>query len=193
MSNKIQSLGIITILGFLIFIIGSFLPEDNDIKDLCISASASAIIVVFIEVLQMIIENKKMAFLKGSYKRVKITNAMDERDESGIYEDLTERYNNKSVASKIVINHCGGGRYTGNASYEEGNVKFDLSLDKENPSIGAGVYQYIDKMDKEGKRVDDIGTYTLQIDVTNKSRIFIYYQNILPNGLAKGYEIWERQ
>lgn len=43
------------------------------------------------------------------------------------------------------MGYKGEGEYEGEAFYEEGKVKFTLCLDKINPIIGVGAYQYIKK------------------------------------------------
>lgn len=38
----------------------------------------------------------------------------------------------------------------------------------------------------------DLETFTVQVDDNGSDKIFIYYSNIIPNGLARGYEIWTK-
>jgi len=38
----------------------------------------------------------------------------------------------------------------------------------------------------------DLGSYQLQVDNINRKVLYVYYKNMIPNGLAEGYEIWEK-
>src|SRR5690606_37853728 len=109
----------------------------------------------------------------------------DVRDANGIYEtNINQKYEKENVKKEINLRHLGGGRYIGSAFYEGGEVKFDICLNQQNRYIGTGIYQYLDK--------DDVGKYELQVNMTDKTKVYIYYENILPNGLARGYEIWQK-
>jgi hypothetical protein len=38
----------------------------------------------------------------------------------------------------------------------------------------------------------DIGIYTFYVNELDKTRLYIFHQNILPSGLSHGYEEWRR-
>lgn len=48
-----------------------------------------------------------------------------------------------------------------------------------------GTYQYLNRR--------DLGSFEVLVDETNPKRIYLYYKNMIPSGLAEGYEIWEKQ
>ncbi len=93
--------------------------------------------------------------------------------------------------STIKIKHLGEGRFFGSCYYEEGKVEFEIFLDVNNPSYGVGTYQYLSK-NKNDYKMPDFGKFELIRDKVDKEKILIYHKNIVPSGLAEGYEIWER-
>jgi hypothetical protein len=72
----------------------------------------------------------------------------------------------------------------------EGKKIFEITLVKENPMIGSGSYQYVEK--KAGGIMPDVGTYRVLADQSRK-KLYVQYSNLLPSGIAAGYEIWEQQ
>lgn len=180
---------ILTILTLVTFGIATTLC-DNDWKSILIGIASSSLVVLVIETVASVKDYYRLANLSRSYKRVKITNTLDNRHPNGIYEDLTQRYIDKGVSSEITMVYKGEGEYEGEAFYEEGKVKFTICLDKTNPKIGVGAYQFLEK--SNGYEIPDLGTYTIQVDTKNTDKIYIYFSNIIPNGLAKGYEIWTK-
>ena len=163
---------------------------DNDWKSILIGIASSSLVVLVIETVASVKDYFRLATLSRTYKRIKITNTLDKRHSSGIYEDMTQRYIDKGVEPKITLTYKGDGEYVGEAFYEEGKVALTICLDKTNPKKGTGTYQYLEK--KPGYEMPDLGTYTIQVDNKNTDKVFIYYSNIVPNGLARGYEIWRK-
>jgi hypothetical protein len=163
---------------------------DSDWKSILFGVASSSFVVFVIETISSIKDYYRLAILHQTYTRTKITNTLDNRHPNGIYEDITKRYLDNNVDMNISLTYKGDGEYVGEAFYEEGKVAITICLDKTNPKTGNGTYQYLEK--KPGYEMPDLGTYTIQVDDNGSDRIFIYYSNIVPNGLAKGYEIWAK-
>lgn len=161
-----------------------FYDDPLGILSSILASGCFALIIEWAFLCNEMIENNKLAYLKGEYKRTEITNARDQRNDEGIYDSIMEGY--MQVNPIITMSHKEGGKYSGVANYAEGEIEFIINLDKTNPLTGSGVYQYT-KKDRP-----DIGKYTVQVDVNNSGKIYIYYENIIPSGLARGYEIWEK-
>lgn len=163
---------------------------DSDWKSILFGVASSSFVVLAIETVASVKDYYRLANLHQTYKRIKITNTLDNRHPNGIYEDMTQRYLDKGVETKISLTYKGDGEYIGEAFYEEGKVALTICLDKTNPKTGTGTYQFLEK--KPGYEMPDLGTYTIQVDEKNTDRLFVYYSNIVPNGLARGYEIWTK-
>ena len=164
---------------------------NNDWKNILFGIASSSFVVFVIEAVSSIKDYYKLANLSRIYKRIKITNTLDNRHPNGVYEDITQRYIEKDIEKKISLTYNGDGEYFGEAFYEEGKVSITICLDKTNPKTGTGTYQYLEK--KQGYEMPDLGTYAIQVDSKNTNIVFVYYSNIIPNGLARGYEIWIKQ
>ena len=187
----VSLLGLITVLGILLgFPTNCSISIGETWKNIFIGALTSSFVVLFIETIALIRDSRKFWYLRGTFKRIEIYNKLAQRKDDKIYEEITQRYIDKKVNSIIKIKSRGDGQFEGTADYEEGKVKFDIVLDKVNPSYGLGTYQYISK--KEKYILPDLGKYETIRDKVNQDRIFLHYNNILPSGLAEGYEIWER-
>jgi hypothetical protein len=175
--------GIVVVL-FLVLILQKCLNINEDWKNVLIGFFTSSLVVLMIELVNWIYGKNKLSKLTGKYSRVKITQE-DLSITSGIsYKDMTEEY--KDVNISINLKYRGEGEYTGSAYYKGGKVKFIINLDKANPNIGKGVYQYIKS------EHPDFGTYDIKIDSDDSNVIYVSYSNIIPSGRARGYEIWER-
>ena len=88
------------------------------------------------------------------------------------------------------MTYQGEGEYNGTATYKDGKVEITINLEKANPKIGKGIYQYNDKT--------DLGTYEIQVDRNDINKIYVSYSNVISSnsafsGLARGYEIWEKK
>jgi ABC-type transport system involved in multi-copper enzyme maturation permease subunit len=172
-------------LGSIIVILG--ICVNNDWKNVFIGFLASFLTVLLIEIINVIYNCRMLSKLKGTYKRIKITNVSGQKQpDGGVYDDLTERYNTQKVNSEIRLKYNGEGEYIGTASYEEGEVEFTINLNRSNPKTGTGIYQYINKTEP------DLGIYDIQVDKNCNDRIYVKYSNVIPSGNAQGYEIWEK-
>lgn len=160
-------------------------------ENILIGILTSSFVVFYIETITFLKNVSRYTFLNREYKRLEIYNKLDERKDDKIYEDITPRYNQKNISPSIKITHYGEGRFSGTAYYEQGKVAFEIFLDQTNPSYGSGTYQYLHK--SKGYEMPDFGKLELIRDKVDKQKIYIYYKNIAPSGLAEGYEVWERQ
>ena len=163
----------------------------STVENILIGILTSSFVVLFTETVTCLKNKSRYSFLNRDYKRLEIYNKLDERKYDKIYEDITPRYNQENVSPSIKITHYGEGRFGGTAYYEEGKVEFEIFLDQTNPSFGSGTYQYLHK--RKGFEMPDFGKWELIRDKVDKEKIYIYYKNIAPSGLAEGYEVWERQ
>jgi len=62
-----------------------------------------------------------------------------------------------------------------------------LILNSADKITGTGSYKY---REEDG---EDYGVYKFQVVDKKKNKILVYYENILPSGLAEGYEIWVKK
>jgi phage pi2 protein 07 len=98
----------------------------------------------------------------------------------------------KGPGWNIELKYLNNGVYTGVAMYpkyreNEKNQKTDviirlrLSTDL---STGNGAYVY--------KEREDFGNYSFQISEMDSNKIIIQYKNVVPSGIAEGYEVWRK-
>jgi hypothetical protein len=151
---------------------------------------SSSFVVLIIEITQLYIDWTEYSFLRGPYERIKIENKLDERKNDRIYEDLTKKYADLGIDTAIRLNYMGENKYEGKIEYEEGSAEFYLNLDKVNPYSGVGTYQY--KQKKQDYKMPDMGTFRIQFDTVSKNRLFVFHNNLVPSGIAAGYEIWQK-
>lgn len=160
----------------------------TDTKNIFYNIFSSATVVFLIELIVFIRDWIKYSFLSGIYKRLKIFNENSKKEIDSKYDDMTPIYVEHNVDTNITLHYIGDGKYNGYAYYDKGDkgkTKIILNLDMANPMTGTGAYQYLDKENI------DIGVLSFQVDISKK-RLYVFHSNLLPSGLAKGYEIWER-
>jgi len=191
--RKYIIISLLTIIAIVISILAlkPCLTLSPTVENILIGILTSSFVVLFIETITFLKNASRYSFLNQDYKRLEIYNKLDERINDKIYENITPRYNEKNVSPSIKIKHYGEGRFGGTAYYEEGDVEFEIFLDQTNPSFGSGTYQYLHK--STGYEMPDFGKWELIRDKVDKEKIYIYYKNIAPSGLAEGYEVWQRQ
>lgn len=201
-------------LGFIILLCSFILISEcqcchnyNDtFRNIIIGILSSAILLALIEFILLIRDSTKYAFLSGKYKRLEIYQLNENRirwtkDESiekngkrfeyktdscyhrlAFYDDLTD-------IKKIELKYLFNGKYSGTVDYDEGTTKISITLDNTNEMQGKGTYQYTKSTDN---KLPNLGTYEIQVDELDKSKIYVYYKNTIPSGLAEGYEIWKK-
>lgn len=187
-------------------------------ENILIGIFSSAILLLLVEIIQFSIDQTKYSFLKGTYFRESIAGIneggvrssdiiKDEREKrekganirfinDSCYHELLY-YECDKVKYFIKLNYLFHGIYSGTVEYydhinskpKEGVIKkttanFTFNLNLANKMIGTGSYKYVQK--------DDYGKYEFQIDEENKNRIIVSYENTIPSGLSKGYEIWKK-
>jgi len=158
--------------------------------NLLVGTVSSSLVVAILEIVDIIRDRSQYRFLVGKYQRTRICNKLDKNLGDGIYDDITQRYNEKKVKLDLELSYFGDGKYKGTAGYEEGVAAVTFILDPVNPHTGIGSYQYLSKYGTYP--MPDHGTYRIQVDSQDRSRIYVYFQNSIPTGVAAGYEIWEK-
>lgn len=159
------------------------------LKDVLIGIISAVLLLLFIEIRDAIKDKKNYGYLAGEYKRMDIFNADPTATSDTKYSSMSLRYAN--VNPQIKFNYKGNRKYEFEADYEEGRKKAVIHLDQINPTEGNGVYQYSSK--KGNHTLPDMGYFKLQVDTINPKRLYVYHNNLIPSGLAQGYEIWEKQ
>jgi len=170
----------------LLFIISHQSEYPETFKDILIGILSAVLLLLFIEIRDFVKDKKTYGYLAGEYKRLDILNSDPTATSDTKYTSMNLRYVN--VDPKISFTYKGNRKYEFEAEYEEGRKKAVIHLDSINPTEGNGVYQYLSK--RLGHTLPDIGYFNLQVDTLNPSMLYIYHTNLIPNGLAQGYEIW---
>ena len=180
-----QSLVLIIISIFLIWISGQ--PQYSEIlKDILIGIISAVLLLLFIEIRDYVRDKNVYGSLAGNYKRKDIFNSDPTATSDTRYTSMSLRY--ATVDPNIKFIYKGNRKYQFEAEYEEGRKKAIVHLDQINPTEGNGVYQYLSK--KPGHALPDIGYFKLQVDTLDSKKLYIYHTNLIPNGLAQGYEVW---
>lgn len=160
----------------------------SDTRNVLFNIFSSVIVILIIELIVLFRDWFKYSSLQGTYRRIKIFSVDEKKEADSKYVDMSQTYIDNKVNPEIYLGYVGDGKYQGYAFYdkgEKGKTKITLQRDLENTMIGTGTYQYFDKA------IIDLGTYSFQVDL-NKKTLYIFYSNLLPSGLTKGYEIWEK-
>jgi hypothetical protein len=189
-----------------------FLPRTENIL---LGVFSSAILLLFIEFINYVIDKKKYGFIEGVYYRKAIYQVNKDRLRGSEITagkiDKGEKYSDDSVYHELIYQRCADikysirlsykfqGMYTGTAEYflhdsYEGRWQ-DRSIAKTKAAITLNI-NLGNKMTGVGSykyiNTDDFGKYEFQIDDQNSNRIIAYYKNTIPSGLSEGYEIWEK-
>jgi len=194
-----------------------FLPyPDSLINDLWKHIIAgvfySALVLLINEFVQLFRDKIELGILKGKYVRKELFQVLDggksaeqltqtERDKIvSANQQIVEgtRYskflNTKDVECEIELNYLFKGAYFGTAKYHndlehvDANVQTDVFITihlNDDLNTGSGTYQY--------KNFKVYGTYLLHISPLEPNKIIISFKNIIPSGIAEGYEIWEKK
>ena len=186
------------IILFLLFFCSLFVfmvywhSECEILSNLLLGIIASFLTIIILEVLDFIYDFLEFAFLRGNYKRIKIENGLDNRDDNTDrkYKDMTVDYD--KVNPIIKLKYKGNGQYRGDLDYKEGHANFTINLNKENKHLGKGIYFYLFKHDDYKKYMPDQGKYEIVVEKSMPIRIYVYFNNLIPSRLAYGYEIWEK-
>jgi hypothetical protein len=170
----------------------------------------SALVLLLSEVVQFYRDKKEFGVLAGDYER---ENWFEKIEKNRRAEDLTqeekqqiERSQKRVVPStsykeflygkgegwNIKLKYLYKGVYTGEATYHmywvsDKNQKTKVSLTLHlhaDLNTGSGTYAYTEK--------NDSGTYSFQISETDANKLIVRYTNVIPSGIAEGYEIWKR-
>ncbi len=196
----------------------SILPQHatKTINEIVISAFSALVLLLILEIIIFNRDKKQLGYLKGKYTRkyitqineggvrsnnIEIEKRIKDETTSNIkylqdykYHELTF-YACDKTEWFIILNYEFGGNYTGTAEYYNHNagmyafdfpkpkttIEINFSLNSTDKITGTGSYQYPDR--------EDYGVYKFQVVDKMKNRILVYYENILPSGLAEGWKI----
>lgn len=184
----VQTILLIVTIALLLLTI-CFNLDREILKDILIGVFSSILLLLFFEIREYFKDKRKYGHLSGAYFRTDIYEVDHTATINTRYKSLNERY--KDVSTKIIIEYKGDRQYVFEADYEEGRKRGVIFVDEENLKIATGHYQYISK--KPGYILPDIGDYRFQIDELDKKKIFVFFSNLIPSGLAEGYEVWVRK
>ncbi len=183
------------------------------IENILLGILSSAVLLLFVEIINWIVDRKKYGFLNGKYRKTIITQVNSNHQRSSDIADTQTKETNEKIkflpdsyyhrldyyeCDKVFyytkLNYQYHGIYTGYVEYYDGNWKegnmkknqarITININPANIMTGSGSYKYVN--------LDDFGSYELHVDDENINRIIVNYKNTLPSGLAEGYEIWER-
>jgi hypothetical protein len=156
------------------------------IKEILIGIVSATLLLLFLETKNWATDKRIYGYLNGEYKRI------------GIFiSDLTKTSDTKyspqdydGVDPRIKFLYKGNRQYQFESQHKEGKIKAVIYLDQINPSEGSGVYQYSEKL--KDYILPDIGYFKLIVDTLDCKRLYVYHRNLIPSGLAEGYEIWQK-
>jgi hypothetical protein len=181
---------------------------------------SAAILLLLSEIIQYRNDKRKLGYLAGTYIRKSIVQVNEggvrsssidpaERERKERKENIKfqEDYKYHALAYyacakeeyRIELKYEFAGNYSGVTEYYDHKagktpfefpkpktkVGFTLNLNVTDRITGAGSYKYYGE--------NDFGAYEFHVIGERKDSLLVYYKNIFPNGLAEGYEIWERK
>jgi hypothetical protein len=199
----------------------SILPKHATavLNEIVLASFSAAVLLLIFEIILFRRDQKELGCLEGRYIRKYITEINEDGKRSknidpAIRRDEENRSNIKFLDDYkyhelkfyacdttdwlITLNYSFAGNYTGIAEYylhgvksphdfpkPKTNVEINLSLSSADKITGTGSYKY--------QTSQDYGIYRFQVVDKAHKKILVYYENILPSGLAEGYEIWEKK
>jgi len=156
------------------------------IKEILIGIVSAILLLLLMEIRNWVRDKKIYGYLNGEYERTGIYKSNLTTTSGTKYSALD--YN--GIDPRIKFHYKGNRQYQFESQHKEGRIKAVIFLHETNPSEGNGVYQYLTKT--EGDFSTDIGHYKLVVDTVNGKHLYMYYRNLLPSGLAEGYETWKK-
>jgi len=155
-------------------------------ENIALSIFSSSVFALLVEIGLLLHDLYRFSFLSGKWVRKKFFNRNEKTSGNG-YDNLDKRYAPNKIDPNIILEYKGDGEYHGTATYEEGKKTFIILIDKNNILAASGIYQYTESQNE----LPDIGRFDIIIDVDKKS-MYVTHKNILPNGNARGIEVWKR-
>lgn len=175
---------------FLLFsgVAGILLAGNDVLKDVSISLLASGIVLLVFDTGQIILNRRKTKFFLGKFHRVRIFEVQHGVNSGNKYVELPYSEVKELIDIARVGKWFSEFEFQGKATYAHGQVTFQFQLSPNSVNHGNGNYEYI------GREADnlDAGTYEIIRLVDHPGKIIVYYRNIVGNGNAEGYEIWEK-
>jgi hypothetical protein len=203
----------LALLGIICYIVFSNVffninPHEN-LKHIVIGLFYSTLILLINEIVFFLRDRKEYGLLTGVYYRSEMYEKIEKGQRA---EDLSfDRKQQLLSSGKTVLNNTSyqrldygfgqhwrieltylfKGVYHGNAFYPKywgnrqslTNVKISLFLGND-LNTGTGTYTY--------EEWNDIGKYAFQVNDKDCNEIIVRYQNVIPGGIAEGYEIWKK-
>lgn len=185
-------------------------------ENILLGILSSAFLLLFVEIINYVIDRRKYGFLEGKYRRVLIAGMNENGQRSSLILNRQEQESGSNI--KFIEDSC----YHRLDYYKCDSVNYFIELNYQYHGIYTGYVEYYDHKNgnwKEGKMVkikakitislnlankmtgsgsykynnlDDFGKYEFHVDDENTDRIIVNYKNTIPSGLAEGYEIWVR-
>jgi hypothetical protein len=210
---NIRWLSVLSVLALVVLFLPFLNSSINELwKHIIAGIFYSALVLLINEFVQLFRDKKELGILKGKYIRMELFQVLEGGKRA---EQLTEAERDKIVSAKqqvvegtryskffdvtdlgweIELNYLFKGSYSGVAKYqnhlerEDANVQPDVFITlhlNDDLNSGDGTYQY--------KNFEVFGTYSLHISPLEPNKIIIGFKNIIPSGIAEGYEIWEKR
>ncbi len=152
--------------------------------DVCVSLLTGFGLLLLLECRDYRRDIREYGQLAGVYRREDIYGVIPKADSETKYISMKEAYNENPVPPEVTFRYLGGRQYSVEADYLEGKVNATVFLNETNPEEGVGTYQY-----DLPERKMDIGRYLLKVDQNNPGRLILFHENLIPSGLAQGYEV----
>ena len=153
-------------------------------KDVLVGIISALLLLIVIELKDIFRDRTDYGYLRGKYKRKSFHSTDNGKTVDTKYEEVP------AVPSDLELKYKGSRRYEiPKVTYPEGNVKASIFIDTSNRKLGSGIYQYTSKFDGPV----DFGTYIMYVDELDHRILYVFHKNILPSGIAVGYEVWVKQ
>lgn len=183
-SNIIWFSLLLFVLGLALLLTTCCCKYSELLKDITIGLFSAVLLLWLLEIRDLVRDKAKYGLYAGTYKRTEIYDVDHKATIDSKYISLIEQY--KDVDPNIQFTYLGDRRYKIEATYKEGKVVAIIYLDQTNSGEGNGNYQY------STKSKTDIGNYRVLADTQVSNKLIVYYKNMIPSGLAEGYEVWQR-
>ncbi|HKC37760.1 MAG TPA: hypothetical protein VKB95_16905 [Chitinophagaceae bacterium] len=210
---NIRWLSVLSVLALLFLFLPFLNSSINELwKHIITGVFYSALVLLINEFVQLFRDKKELGILKGKYIRTELFQVLEGGKKA---EQLTQTERDKIEAAKqqvvegtryskvfdvtdlgweIELIYLFKGSYSGIAKYQnhleggDANVQTDIFITvhlNDDLNTGDGTYQY--------KNFEVFGTYSLHISPLEPNKIIVGFKNIIPSGIAEGYEIWEKR
>jgi hypothetical protein len=184
-------------------------------ENILLGILSSALLLLFVEILNWIIDRKKYGYLHGKYKKTLITQVNPNGQRSSEIPEAEKKESDRKI--KFIKDSI----YHRLDYYEFNTIEYRTYLEYQYHGIYIGYVEYYDHKNGNWKNnsfakikakitislnlanrmtgfgsykysnIDDFGKYEIHVDDDNSNRIIVHYKNTIPSGLSEGYEVWE--